>query len=86
MPFFRLSVLWRHEFRQQQHNGRQQSLGTVIEVGVITVLGGVTVRADDGLGKDLGIFFRLGPRRQIGRICSRQIHVVIHQRQKIEAV
>jgi len=86
MPFFRLSVLWRHEFRQQQHNGRQQSLGAVIEVGVITVLGGVTVRADNGLGKDLGVFFRPGPRRQIGRICSRQIHVVIHQRQEVEAI
>ena len=86
MPLFRLSVLWRHEFRQQQHNGRQQSLGAVIEVGVITVLGGVTVRADDGLGKDLGVLLRPGPRRQVGRICSRNIHVVIHQRQKVEAV
>lgn len=53
---------------------------------IITVLGGVTVRADDGLGKDFGVLLRPGPRRQIGRICSRQIHVVIHQRQKIEAV
>ena len=86
MPLFRLSVLWRHEFRQQQHNGRQQSLGAVIEVGVITVLGGVTIRTDDGLGKDLGVLLRLGPCRQIGRICSRNIHVVIHQRQEVEAV
>ena len=86
MPLFRLSVLWRHEFRQQQHNGRQQSLGAVIEVGVITILGGVTVRADNRFGEDLGVLLRPGPRRQVGRICSRQIHVVIHQRQEVEAV
>lgn len=55
-------------------------------IASITILGGVTVRADDGLGKDLGVLLRLGPRRQVGRICSRQIHVVIHQRQEVEAV
>ena len=59
MPLFRLSVLWRHEFRQQQHNGRQQSLGAVIEVGVITVLGGVTVRLMMVLARILAYFSAL---------------------------
>ena len=78
MPLLRLPILWRGELRQQEHNGSQEPLGAVIEEGILAVLGSVAVRVDDGLGKDLGIFFRLGPRRQVGRICSRQIHVVIH--------
>ena len=86
MPLFRLSVLWWCELRQQKHNGSQQTFCTVIEEGVLTVLGSVAVRVDNGLGEDLGVFLCARSGSEVLRMLARNIHVVIHQRQEIEAV
>ena len=86
MPFFRLSILWRCELRQQKHNGSQQTFCTVVEESILTVLCSVAVRVDDGLGEDLGIFFCARTGGKILRMLACNIHVVIHQRQEIEAV
>ena len=86
MPFFRLSILWRCELCQQKYNGSQEPLGAVIEEGILAVLGSVAIRVDDGLGKDLGIFFCARTGGKILRMLACNIHVVIHQCQEIEAV
>ena len=86
MPFFRLSILWRCELRQQEHNGSQKSLSAVVEESILTVLGSVAVRVDDGLGKDLGIFFCARTGGKVLRMLACNIHVVIHQCQEIKTV
>ena len=86
MPLLRLSVLWWCELRQQKHNGSQKSFCTVIEESILTVLCSVAVRVDDGLGEDLGVFLCARSGSEVLRMHARNIHVVIHQRQEIEAV
>ena len=86
MPLFRLSVLWWCELRQQKHNGSQKSLSAVVEESILAVLGSVTVRVDDSFGEDLGVFLCARSGSEVLRMLARNIHVVIHQRQEIEAV
>ena len=86
MPLLRLPILWRGELRQQEHNGSQKSLSAVVEESILTVLCSVAVRVDNGLGKDLGVFLCARSGSEVLRMLARNIHVVIHQRQEIEAV
>ena len=86
MPLLRLPILGWCELRQQKHNGSQQTFCAVIEEGVLTVLCSVAVRVDNGLGKDLGVFLCARSGSEVLRMLARNIHVVIHQRQEIEAV
>ena len=86
MPLLRLPVLWRCELRQQEHNGSQQTFCTVVEESILTVLCSVAVRVDNGLGKDLGVFLCARSGSEVLRMLACNIHVVIHQRQEIEAV
>ena len=53
MPLFR-----RTEFRYQQNGCRQQALGGVIEVGVLSEGSSVHTGEDNGLGYDFGVLFR----------------------------
>ena len=86
MPLLRLPILWWCELRQQKHNGSQQTFRAVVEEGVLTVLGSVTVRIDDSFGEDLGVFLCARSGSEVLRMLARNIHVVIHQRQEIETV
>ena len=86
MPLLRFSVLWRGKLRQQKHDGSQKPLGAVIEESVLAVLCSVAVRVDDSLGEDLGVFLCARSGSEVLRMLARNIHVVIHQRQEIEAV
>ena len=86
MSLLRLPVLWRCELRQQKHNGSQQTFRTVVEESILAVLCSVAVRVDDSLGEDLGVFLCARSGSEILRMLARNIHVVIHQRQEIEAV
>ena len=86
MPLLRLPILGWCELRQQKHNGSQQTFRTVIEEGILTVLCSVAVRVDNGLGKDLGVFLCARSGSEVLRMLACNIHVVIHQRQEIEAV
>ncbi len=86
MPLLRFPVLWWGKLRQQKHDGSQKPLGAVIEESVLAVLGSVTVRVDDGFGEDLGVFFCSCPGTKVVRMLARDVHVMIHQRQKIETV
>ena len=86
MPLLRLPILGWGELRQQKHNGSQQTFSAVVEESILAVLCSVAVRVDDGLGKNLGIFFCACSSGKVLRMHARNIHVVIHQRQEIEAV
>ena len=86
MPLLRLPILWWCELRQQKHNGSQQTFRTVVEEGILAVLCSVAVRVDDSLGEDLGVFLCARSGSEVLRMLARNIHVVIHQRQEIEAV
>ena len=46
----------------------------------------LTAGIDDGLGKDLGVLFRLRPRRNILCVLSRHVHIPVDQCQQIAAV
>ena len=72
--------------RQQQDHSGEQALGCVIEECVLTVLGGIPIWIDDGLGKDLGILLRLGTGGKVFRILPADIHVVVDERQQIVSV
>ena len=86
MPLLRLPILGWGELRQQKHNGSQQTFCTVVEESILTVLCSVAVRVDDSLGEDLGVFLCARSGSEVLRMLARNIHVVIHQRQEIEAV
>ena len=86
MPLLRLPILWWCELRQQKHNGSQQTFSAVVEESILTILGSVAVRVDNGLGEDLGVFLCARSGSEVLRMLARNIHVVIHQRQEIEAV
>ena len=86
MPLLRLPILGWGELRQQEHNGSQKSLSAVVEESILTVLCSVAVRVDNGLGEDLGVFLCARSGSEVLRMLARNIHVVIHQRQEIEAV
>ena len=86
MPLLRLPILGWGELRQQKHNGSQQTFRTVVEESILAVLCSVAVRVDDSLGEDLGVFLCARSGSEVLRMHARNIHVVIHQRQEIEAV
>ena len=81
-----VDFFWGQEFRQQEDHGGEESCGGIVEKGVLAVAAAVPVRADDGLGEDLGVLLRLCPRRQIIRVLHRLIHVGVCQSQKVEPV
>ena len=72
--------------RQQQDHSGEQALGRVIEKGVLTVLGCIPIRVDDGLGEDLGVLLCLGTGRQILLILTTDVHIVVDERQQIVSV
>ena len=76
----------RQVLRQQEDDGGEEALRRVIEEGVLSVVGSVPLWIHDSLGEDLGVLFRLGPRRQIGFILAADIHVVVDERQEIVSV
>ena len=86
MPLLRLPILGWGELRQQKHNGSQQTFRTIVEESILAVLCSVAVRVDNGLGEDLGVFLCARSGSEVLRMLARNIHVVIHQRQEIEAV
>ena len=76
----------RQELREKQDDRRHESLGCVVKEGVLSVLRCVPVRADDGLGEDLGILLRLGSCSKIFRMLPADVHVVVDERQQVEPV
>ena len=84
LPQFTVDLFGRQELRQQQDHGGQESLGGVVEEGVLPEA--VPLGIDDGLGQDFGVLFRLGPGRQVIRVGRRLIHIGVGQGQKIEPV
>ena len=47
---------------------------------------GVSLRADDGLGEDLGVLFGFGADSEVIRLFSGDVHIAVDERQKIVAV
>ena len=85
-PKLPINFLGRQVLSQQEDHRCEQTLGGVVEKCVLAVAAAVPVRADDGLGEDLGVLFRLGPCRKVVGMLHRLIHVGVRQRQKIEPV
>ena len=79
-------VLGRQILCQQKHNRCQQSLGRVVKECVLPVVGSVSLRVDDGLGKDFGVLFRLGSCGEIARVLPAYVHVVVDERQEVVPV
>ena len=47
---------------------------------------GVSLRADDGLGEDLGVLFGFGADSEVIRLFSGDVHIAVDERQQIVAV
>ena len=47
---------------------------------------GVSLRADDGLGEDLGVLFGFGAGSEVVRLFSGDVHIAVDERQQIVAV
>ena len=47
---------------------------------------GVSLRADDGLGEDLGVLFGFGAGSEVIRLFSGDVHIAVDERQQIVAV
>lgn len=86
LPGLAVNLPGRQELCQQQDYSGKKPLGRIVEKRILPVISTVTIRADDGLGEDLGVLLRLGPRRQIVWVGHRLIHVCIYQRQEIEPI
>ena len=63
MPLFR-----RTEFRYQEERGAQNPFRRIVKIGVLSIVGRIASRHDDGLGDDLGILLRFGLVEQSIRI------------------
>ena len=85
-PFTGILLRGREVLGEQQGHRGQQALGGVIEVGVLSVVGGVAAGIDNGLGQDLDVLLRFGMGGQVCRIFSGQIHVSVDQGQHIVSV
>ena len=78
--------LRRKELRQHQNHRRQQSLCRIIEVGILSPVGPLPLRVDDGLGQDLGVLFRLGLGCNILWILPIFVHVSVDQGQQVVSI
>ena len=47
---------------------------------------GVSLRADDGLGEDLGVLLRLCAGSEVVRLFSGDVHIAVDERQQIVSV
>ena len=47
---------------------------------------GVSLRADDGLGEDLGVLFGFGAGSEVVRLFSGDVHIAVDERQQVVAV
>ena len=74
------------EFCQQQNYRCQQALCRIIEVGVLTTVGSVPLRVDDGLGEDLRVLFCLCFGTNILGIFPMLIHIAVDQSQQVIAI
>ena len=71
----------------QQEHGSQKSLGTVVEKSVLPILGAVAAAGvDEGLGKDLGVFLRLGLCSEVIRLCFVNVHVFVDEVEQIVSI
>ena len=84
-PLLRVLLIRRQKLRKQQDRGGQQALRRIVEEGVLPVVG-VPLRADDGLGEDLGVLFGFGAGSEIIRLFSGDVHIAVDERQQIVAV
>ena len=84
-PLLRVLLVRRQKLRKQQDRGRQQALRRIVEEGVLSVVG-VSLRADDGLGEDLGVLFGFGAGSEVIRLFSGYVHITVDERQQIVAV
>ena len=84
-PLLRVLLIRRQKLRKQQDRGRQQALRRIVEEGVLSVVG-VSLRADDGFGEDLGVLFGFGAGSEVIRLFSGDVHIAVDERQKIVAV
>ena len=86
MPsLLRVLLVRRQKLCKQQDRGRQQALRRIVEEGVLSVVG-VSLRADDGLGEDLGVLFGFGAGGEVVRLFSGDVHIAVDERQQIVAV
>ena len=84
-PLLRVLLVRRQKLCKQQDRGRQQALRRIVEEGVLPVVG-VSLWADDGLGKDLGVLFGFGAGSEVIRLFSGDVHIAVDERQQIVAV
>ena len=75
----------RAELRNQQNRRGQKSLGGIIKIRVFPKGVGLHAGEDNRLGDDLCVLFRLGTVGQLVRKGKRQIHITIHEVQKVVA-
>ena len=78
--------LRRKELRQHQNHRRQQSLRRIIEVGILSPVGSLPLRVDDGLGQDFGVLFRLGLGCNVLGILPVFVHVSVDQGQQVVSI
>ena len=83
--FLRVLLIRRQKLRKQQDRGRQQALRRIVEEGVLPVVR-VSLRADDGLGEDLGVLFGFGAGSEVIRLFSGDVHIAVDERQQVVAV
>ena len=81
MPLFR-----RTELRYQENGCRQQALGGVIEVCVLSEGGGVHAGEDNGFGYDFGVLLRFRLVDDLVGMGSIQVGVLIDKVQYIISV
>ena len=87
MPaFLGMLLIRRKKLRQHQDDRGEQSLRRIIEKGVLSAIAVIAIGVDNGFGKDLGVFLRLGSSRQVLGILSCDIHVAVDQCQQIIAI
>ncbi|KAF5029600.1 hypothetical protein DSECCO2_646880 [anaerobic digester metagenome] len=74
----------RQIFGYQQNDGRQESLGGIVEKLILPVV--LAAGVDDGFGDDLGVFLRLGLCHKVVFVGKVSVHVGIDQLEHIVAV
>ena len=84
--FLWMLFIRRQKLRQHQNDRSEQALRRIIEKGILSAIAVITIRIDNGFGKDLGVFLRLGSSRQVLGIFSCDIHVAVDQCQQVVAV
>ena len=76
----------RQKLCQHQDDRGEKALCGIVEKGVLTAIAVITVRVDNGFGKDLGILLGLRTSCQILRVVPGNIHIAVDQCQQIIAV